>query len=70
MRQSLRRQFLFLRAYAITSSLILVVLAATAFRQAGPAKNAGEITASASISSMRTARFAWCSPARTACTRA
>jgi hypothetical protein len=44
MRQSLRRQFLFLRAYAITSSLILVVLGATAFRQAGPAKNAGEIT--------------------------
>ena len=44
MRQSLRRQFLFLRAYAITSSLILVVVAATAFRQAGPAKIAGEIT--------------------------
>jgi hypothetical protein len=44
MRQSLRRQFLFLRAYAITSSLILVVLGATAFRQAGPAKIAGEIT--------------------------
>lgn len=44
MRQSLRRQFLFLRAYAITSSLILVVVAATAFRQAGPAKSAGEIT--------------------------
>jgi hypothetical protein len=44
MRQSLRRQFVFLRAYAIASSLILVVLGATAFRQAGPAKSAGEIT--------------------------
>jgi len=44
MRHSLRRQFIFLRAYAITSSLILVVLGAAAFRQAGPAKSAGEIT--------------------------
>ena len=44
MRQSFRRQILFLRAYAITSSLLLVVVAATAFRQAGPAKSAGEIT--------------------------
>jgi hypothetical protein len=44
MRHSLRRQFLFLRAYAITSSLILVVLAAAAFRQASAPKNSGEIT--------------------------
>jgi hypothetical protein len=36
MRRSIRRQFLFLRAYAIVSSLVLIVLAATAFRQAGP----------------------------------
>jgi len=44
MRQSLRRQFLFLRAYAVTSSLILVVLAAAAFRQASAVRNSGEIT--------------------------
>jgi len=44
MRQSLRRQFLFLRAYAITSSLVLVVLTAAAFRQAAPPKSMGEIT--------------------------
>ena len=44
MRHSLRRQFLFLRAYAITSSLILTVLAAAAFRQASAPKSAGEIT--------------------------
>jgi len=31
-----RRQFLFLRAYAIVSSLVLIVMAGTAFRQAGP----------------------------------
>jgi len=42
MRSSLRRQFLFLRAYAIVTSLILVVLAASAFRQT--TKNAGELT--------------------------
>ena len=42
MRLSLRRQFLFLRGYAITSSLILVVLAAAAFRQAS--QKTGEIT--------------------------
>ena len=42
MRSSLRRQFLFLRAYAIATSLVLVVLAASAFRQT--TKNAGELT--------------------------
>jgi len=44
MRHSLRRQFLLLRAYAISSSLILIVLAAAAFRQASAAKSSGEIT--------------------------
>ena len=44
MRQSVRRQFLFLRAYAITSSLILIVLAAAAFRQAAAPKSSGELT--------------------------
>ena len=44
MHRSLRRQFLFLRAYAITSSLILVVLAAAGFRQASAPKSSGEIT--------------------------
>lgn len=44
MRQSIRRQFLFLRAYAVLTSLALVVLAAAAFRQASPAKSLGEIT--------------------------
>jgi hypothetical protein len=44
MRHSLRRQFLFLRAYAISSSLILIVLAAAAFRQGGAQKSMGEIT--------------------------
>lgn len=43
MRQSIRRQFLFLRAYAVVTSLVLVVLAAAAFRQASPNKM-GEIT--------------------------
>jgi len=44
MRGSLRRQFFFLRAYAVTSSLVLVVLTAAAFRQAAPPKSMGEIT--------------------------
>ena len=44
MRRSLRRQFLFLRGYAVTSSLILIVLAAAAFRQASAPRNSGEIT--------------------------
>jgi hypothetical protein len=43
MRQSLRRQFLFLRAYAVVTSLAMVVIAVAAFRQAPP-KNLGEIT--------------------------
>jgi hypothetical protein len=44
MRPSIRRQFLFLRAYAVLTSLVLVVLAAAAFRQAAPTKSMGEIT--------------------------
>ena len=44
MRHSLRRQFFWLRAYAVTSSLILIVLVAAGFRQVSPAKNLGEIT--------------------------
>src|SRR5262245_6898553 len=44
MRRSLRRQFLVLRAYAIASSLILIVLAGAAFRQAALPKSMGEIT--------------------------
>ena len=44
MRHSLRRQFLLLRAYAISSSLILIVLAAAAFRQGAAQKSMGEIT--------------------------
>ena len=42
MRHSLRRQFLFLRAYAISSSLILIVLAAAAFRQGAAQRKVGE----------------------------
>ena len=42
MRHSLRRQFLFLRAYAISSSLILIVLAAAAFRQGAAQRRIGE----------------------------
>src|SRR5215472_2308876 len=44
MRRSLRRQFLFLRAYTIVSSLVMIVLAAAAFRQATSPKSLGEIT--------------------------
>jgi len=44
MRQSLRRQFLVLRAYAMGSSLILLVLAVAAFRQQAGPKSLGEIT--------------------------
>jgi hypothetical protein len=44
MRHSLRRQFMFLRAYALATSTILVVLAVAAFRQAPKAQNLGEIT--------------------------
>jgi hypothetical protein len=43
MRHSLRRQFFFLRVYALVTSLILIVLAAAAFRQAAPQKF-GEIS--------------------------
>jgi hypothetical protein len=41
---SLRRQFLFLRAYAAAMSLALVVLGVGGFRQVSSAKNLGEIT--------------------------
>jgi hypothetical protein len=44
MRQSLRRQFLFLRAYAIATSLVVVVFSVAAFRQASKPQNLGEIT--------------------------
>jgi hypothetical protein len=44
MRHSLRRQFFWLRTYAVTSSLILIVLVVAGFRQVSPAKNLGEIT--------------------------
>ena len=44
MRHSLRRQFLFLRAWALTSSLLLVVIAVAAFRQAGGTATPAEIT--------------------------
>jgi hypothetical protein len=44
MRHSLRRQFVFLRAYAIATSLLLIVIAAAAFRQAALPKSMGEIT--------------------------
>ena len=43
MRRSIRRQLRFLHAYAATTSLVLIVLALSAFRQAPP-KNLGEIT--------------------------
>ena len=42
MRNSLRRQFFFLRAYAIVTSLALTVIAASAFRQTG--NTASELT--------------------------
>jgi hypothetical protein len=44
MRRTIRRQFLFLRAYAIVTSLVLVVLAAAAFRQVGEVQKLGEVT--------------------------
>lgn len=44
MRHSLRRQFLLLRAYAIVTSTVLVVLAAAAFRQSPAPQKFGEIT--------------------------
>ena len=42
MRHSLRRQFLFLRAYALATSLVLVVFAVSAFRQT--TRSAPELT--------------------------
>lgn len=43
--KSLRRELRFLRVYAVTSSLVLVILCTAAFRQATPANAAfGEIT--------------------------
>lgn len=45
MTRSIRRQLRFLHAYAATTSLILVVLAVSAFRQPAPPRNMGEITA-------------------------
>lgn len=44
MRQSLRRELRFLRIYAITSSVVLVVLCAAAFRQAPGSGRFDEIT--------------------------
>jgi hypothetical protein len=44
MRVSLRRQFLFLRAYTIVASTVLVVIAVAAFRQNALAKDAAELT--------------------------
>src|SRR5262245_25299853 len=44
MRSSLRRQFLFLRAYVIATSLLLVIVATAAFRQGPKSQNLGEIT--------------------------
>jgi len=45
MRQSIRRQFLFLRAYTVATSLLLVVVAVAAFRQASTAtKDPAELT--------------------------
>ena len=43
MHRNLRRELRFLRAYAITTSLVLVVLCAAAFRQATRPANLGEI---------------------------
>ena len=45
MTRSIRRQLRFLHAYAVTTSLILVVLAVSAFRQPKAPPNMGEITA-------------------------
>jgi len=45
MRQSLRRQLRFLRAYAVLNSLVLAVLATTAFRQSTAVQKFDEINA-------------------------
>jgi hypothetical protein len=44
MRPSIRREFLFMRAYALATTTALVVLAVAAFRQAPKAQGLGEIT--------------------------
>ena len=44
MRQSIRRQFLFLRAYAVATSLVVVMFSVAAFRQTSKPQNLGEIT--------------------------
>jgi len=44
MRHTLRKQFFFLRVYVVTSSLLFIVIAAAAFRQAALPKSMGEIT--------------------------
>ncbi|HYN06444.1 MAG TPA: hypothetical protein VES67_03545 [Vicinamibacterales bacterium] len=43
MHRNLRRELRFLRGYAIVTSLVMVVLCATAFRQATRATNLGEV---------------------------
>jgi hypothetical protein len=44
MRQSLRRQLRFLRLYAVANTLVMIVLATSAFRQAAPPQKFGEVT--------------------------
>src|SRR5690349_12405674 len=45
MTRSLRRHLRILHAYAVTSLLVFVILAAAAFRQSAKTQNLGEITA-------------------------
>ena len=44
MRQSIRKQLFVMRVYVLTSSLVFIVLAAAAFRQATLPKSMGEVT--------------------------
>jgi len=44
MRHTIRRQFRFLRAYAVVNSLALVLLGTAAFRQAARPQNLGEVS--------------------------
>ena len=44
MRQSLGRQLRFLRLYAVANTLVMIVLATAAFRQAAPPQKFGEVT--------------------------
>jgi hypothetical protein len=68
MRQSVRRQFLFLRAYTIVTSTALVVMGAAAFSQNPPARDAAEThRATSQLSSMPTGRCGWCWQGRTEC---